>query len=120
MSSHTKHVTGVDAGRVFQALGDATRRAIVEQLSARPVSVSELARPLDISVAAVMQHLEVLEESGLVRTEKIGRTRSCQLEPAGLGCIEQWVYARRKAWEKRFDRLGKLLAEPAKKPKKKG
>lgn len=104
----------IDSGRVFHALGDATRRAIVEQLSVQPVSVSELARPLDISVAAVMQHLKVLEDSGLVRSEKIGRTRTCQLEAAGLTAIEQWVYERRRTWERRFDQLGALLKEPDK------
>lgn len=101
----------IDTARVFQALGDGTRRAIVERLSVRPVSVSELARPLEISVAAVIQHLKVLEDSGLVRTKKIGRTRTCQLEPAGLTAVERWVYERRKTWERRFDRLGNLLED---------
>jgi DNA-binding transcriptional ArsR family regulator len=98
--------------RVFHALGDPTRRAIVEKLSERPISVSDLAKPLVITLAAVVQHLQVLEESGLVRTTKIGRVRTCRIEPAGLSLMEQWINDRRSTWERRFDRLGDLLAEP--------
>jgi len=98
--------------RIFHALGDPTRRAIVEKLSEGPISVSRLAEPLSISLAAVVQHLQVLEESGLVRTEKLGRVRTCQIEPAGLSSAEQWIHNRRTIWEKRLDRLGDLLAEP--------
>jgi DNA-binding transcriptional ArsR family regulator len=98
--------------RVFHALGDPTRRAIVEKLSEGPISVSRLAEPLDISLAAVVQHLQVLEESGLVQTEKIGRVRTCRIEPAGLSAAEKWIGDRRSTWERRFDRLGDLLAEP--------
>ena len=98
--------------RVFHALGDATRRAIVERLSAGPVSVSRLAAPLEITLAAVVQHLQVLEKSGLVHTEKAGRVRTCRIEPAGLTVAERWISARRALWERRLDRLGKLLAEP--------
>jgi DNA-binding transcriptional ArsR family regulator len=98
--------------RVFHALGDPTRRAIVEKLSEGPISVSRLAEPLDISLAAVVQHLQVLEESGLVRTEKVGRVRTCSIEPAGLSVAQQWIGDRRSMWEQRFDRLGDLLAEP--------
>jgi len=98
--------------RIFHALGDPTRRAIVEKLSEGPISVSRLAEPLSISLAAVVQHLQVLEESGLVRTEKLGRVRTCQIEPAGLSSAEQWIRDRRTIWEKRLDRLGDLLAEP--------
>ena len=97
--------------RVFRALGDPTRRAIVEKLSEGPISVSRLAKPLDITLAAVVQHLQVLEESGLVHTEKVGRVRTCSIEPAGLSLAEQWVGDRRSIWERRFDRLGDLLAE---------
>jgi DNA-binding transcriptional ArsR family regulator len=97
--------------RVFRALGDPTRRAIVEKLSEGPISVSRLAKPLDITLAAVVQHLQILEESGLVHTEKIGRVRTCSIEPAGLSVAEQWVGDRRSIWERRFDRLGDLLAE---------
>jgi DNA-binding transcriptional ArsR family regulator len=94
---------------VFHALGDPTRRAILERLSHGPISVSRLAEPLDITLAAVVQHLQVLEESGLVRTEKTGRIRTCQIEPAGLSVAERWIGERRSIWERRLDRLGKLL-----------
>jgi DNA-binding transcriptional ArsR family regulator len=102
----------VNVDRVFHALGDPTRRAIVERLSARPLSVSRLAKPLDITLAAVVQHLQVLEKSGLIHTEKVGRVRTCRIEPAGLSVAEQWIDDRRGNWEKRLDRLGELLAEP--------
>ena len=100
--------------RVFHALGDPTRRIIMEKLSAGPVSVSHLADPLKMSLAAVVQHLQVLEESGLVRTEKTGRVRTCRIEPAGLAIAEQWIADLRSLWDKRLDRLGDLLAEPDK------
>jgi DNA-binding transcriptional ArsR family regulator len=98
--------------RVFHALGDPTRRSIVERLSEGPISVSHLAKPLAITVAAVVQHLQVLEESGLVRTEKVGRVRTCRMEPRGLSVAERWIGERRSLWERRLDRLGELLAEP--------
>lgn len=101
----------VKVDRVFHALGDPTRRAIVERVSERPRSVSALAGPLGITLTAVAQHLQVLEESGLVRTEKLGRVRTCRLETAGLAALEQWIRDRRSLWEKRLDRLGDLLAE---------
>jgi DNA-binding transcriptional ArsR family regulator len=102
----------VKIDRVFHALGDPTRRAIVEKLSKGPLSVSGLATPLGITLTAVAQHLQILEESGLVRTEKIGRVRTCRLETTGLSVLEQWVRDRRSLWERRLDRLGDLLAEP--------
>ena len=102
----------LEVARVFHALGDPTRRAIVETLSERPQSVSHLATPLAITPTAVIQHLRVLEESGLVRTEKVGRVRTCRIEPSGFAILEQWVGERRSTWERRFDRLGELLAEP--------
>src|SRR3984893_1051253 len=102
----------VKVDRVFQALGDPMRRAIVEKLSEGPLSVSRLATPLDITLTAVVQHLKVLEESGLVHTEKVGRVRTCRLETAGLSVLEQWIGDRRSMWERRLDRLGDLLAEP--------
>jgi DNA-binding transcriptional ArsR family regulator len=102
----------VAVDRVFHALGDPTRRAIVEQLSAGPVSVSRLAKPLRITLAAVVQHLQVLEASGLVETEKVGRVRTCRIEPKGFSVAERWINDRRSLWERRFDRLGKLLGEP--------
>ena len=88
------------------------RRALVEKLSEGPISVSRLAEPFDITLAAVVQHLQVLEESGLVRTEKIGRVRTCRIEPSGLSAAEQWIADRRTIWERRLDRLGDLLVEP--------
>lgn len=103
--------TKVKVGRVFHALGDPTRRAIVEKLSAGPLSVSRLATPFDITLTAVAQHLQVLEESGLVHTEKVGRVRTCRLETAGFSILEQWIGDRRSMWERRLDRLGDLLAE---------
>ena len=101
----------LDVNRVFHALGDPTRRAIVEKLSERPLSVSALAAPLDITLTAVVQHLQVLEKSGLVRTEKIGRVRTCSLDPAGFSILQQWIRDRRSIWERRLDRLGDWLAE---------
>jgi DNA-binding transcriptional ArsR family regulator len=98
--------------RVFHALGDPTRRAMLERLSRGPVSVSELARPLAVSLAAVVQHMKVLEESGVIRTEKVGRVRSCWIAPKGLKLAEQWINERMTLWERRLDRLGELLAEP--------
>jgi DNA-binding transcriptional ArsR family regulator len=101
----------VTVDQVFHALADVTRRAIVERLSKGPISVSQLAEPLDMTLAAVVQHLQILEESGLVRTEKAGRVRTCQLEPAGLSVAEKWIADRRSVWERRLDRLGKLLED---------
>jgi DNA-binding transcriptional ArsR family regulator len=106
--------------RVFQALADPSRRVIVERLSRGPASVSELARPLPMSLPAVVQHLQVLETSGLVSSEKIGRVRTCQIEPAALGPVEEWISARRSIWERRLDRLGDYLAEGGDEPPKKG
>jgi len=100
-----------DVERVFQALGDATRRRMLEKLSEGPISVSRLAEPFDMTLAAVVQHLQVLEECGLARTEKSGRVRTCNIEGAGFQAAEKWMRARRPVWEKRFDRLGDLLGE---------
>lgn len=83
----------------------------MEKLTAGPVSVSQLAAPLKMTLAAVVQHLQILEESGLVRTEKLGRVRTCRIDPAGLSVAEQWIADRRSIWEKRLDRLGDFLAE---------
>jgi DNA-binding transcriptional ArsR family regulator len=96
--------------RIFQALGDATRRAMVVRLGQGPMSVSRLAEPFDMTLAAVVQHLQVLEECGLVQTEKVGRVRSCRIEPTSLDAMEQWIRDRRSVWERRLDRLGDLLA----------
>ncbi|MBK9314682.1 MAG: helix-turn-helix transcriptional regulator [Acidobacteria bacterium] len=109
MPSHKADIDHID--QIFRALGDPTRRAIVEKLSEGPISVSQLAQPLNITLAAVVQHLQVLEESGLVQTEKVGRVRTCRIDPAGLSLAEQWMADRRSVWERRFDRLGDLLVE---------
>lgn len=95
--------------RVFHALGDPTRRAMVEKLSHGAVSVSSLAKPLDITLAAVVQHMQVLERSGLIRTTKVGRVRTCRIEPKGFTVVERWIEERRSLWERRLDRLGALL-----------
>jgi DNA-binding transcriptional ArsR family regulator len=108
MSSHiVKCVLNHEA--VFHAIADPTRRAMLERLSRGPASVSELARPLPISLAAVVQHLQVLEASGVVRSAKVGRVRTCQLEPTGLRMAEDWLRRQRTAWESRLDRLGDYL-----------
>lgn len=101
--------SGIDD--ILKALVEPTRRQIVERLSRGPASVSELARPFDMSLAAVVQHLQVLEESGLIRSEKIGRVRTCRIEPSGLDRIAGWVAERRSLMERRFDRLGEILGE---------
>lgn len=97
--------------RVFQALADPTRRTIIERLVRWPASVSELAAPLPMSLSAVVQHLQVLETGGLVRSEKTGRVRTCRIEPDVLRAAEAWVVAQRSAWESRLDRLGAVLAD---------
>ena len=102
----------INIDRVFHALGDPTRRAMVERLSQGPISVSSLAQPLDMTLAAVVQHLQILERSGLVRTHKVGRVRTCRIKPEGLSAAERWIQERRALWEKRLDRLGELLSEP--------
>jgi DNA-binding transcriptional ArsR family regulator len=98
-------------GRILHALGDPTRRAIVDMLSRRPHTVSQLAAPLGITLTAVAQHLQLLEESGLARTEKLGRVRTCSLDPQGFAALEGWVRDHRSAWEQRLDRLGEMLSE---------
>ena len=101
----------VDVDRAFHALGDPTRRAILNRLSHGPLSVSALAAPLGVTLTAVVQHLQVLEEGGLVRTEKLGRVRTCRIETAGFSALEQWIRDHRTLWERRLDRLGAVLAE---------
>src|SRR6201995_4058299 len=90
----------------FQALADPTRRAMVDRLSRGPASVSELAQPLAMSLPAVVQHLQVLEASGLIRTEKVGRVRTCTLDAGALSQAEHWIHERRTTWKRRLDRLG--------------
>jgi predicted transcriptional regulator len=101
----------VHVDRVFHALGNPTRRAIVEKLSEGSISVPRLAKPLNIMLAAVVQHLQILQKSGLVHSEKIGRIRTCCIESRSLTVAERWLADRRSLWENRFDRLGMLLAE---------
>src|SRR2546423_2184426 len=91
--------------RVFHALADPNRRVIVERLSRGPATVSELAQPLPMSLSAVVQHLQVLQRSGLVRSEKIGRVRTCRIEPAALRPGERWIGAPPASWGGRLDRL---------------
>lgn len=98
-----------DLDRLFHALADPARRAMVERLSGGPASASDLARPLPMSLPAVLQHLQVLEGAGLVRSEKVGRVRTFAVEPAALNRAEQWINARRTEWERRLDRLGAYL-----------
>jgi DNA-binding transcriptional ArsR family regulator len=97
--------------QAFHAFGDPTRRKLVEQLSRGPASVSDLARPLGITLAAVVQHLHVLEQSGVVRSEKVGRVRTCHIQPAAFDVAAAWIAERRRLWERRLDRLGAILAE---------
>ncbi len=95
---------------MFQALADPARRGMVERLSRGPASVSELARPLDMSLPAVMQHLAMLEAGGIVTSQKVGRVRTCALQPQALSLAEQWINQRRTQWAQRLDRLGDFLA----------
>src|ERR1700753_804507 len=94
---------------MFQALADPTRRAIVDRLTRGPASVSDLAKPLPMSLPAVVQHLQVLGQSGLVKTEKLGRVRTCTIDTGALSLAEKWLNDRRIAWEGHFDRLGAFL-----------
>jgi DNA-binding transcriptional ArsR family regulator len=100
-----------DLDRVFHALADPGRRLMLERLGQGPASVSELGRPLSMSLAAVVQHVQDLEASGLVRTQKLGRTRTCSLNAVTLRSAEQWIAQRRTLIERRLDRLGEYLAE---------
>ncbi len=97
--------------RLFHALGDPTRRAILDRLSRAPTSVTRLAEALDVTVTAIGQHLQILEDVALVRTEKLGRVRTCSIHHAGFDRLEKWIRDHRTAWERRLDRLGNLLAE---------
>lgn len=99
--------------RAFHALSDAGRRAIVERLCAGPASVSELAKPLPMTLSAVVQHLKVLEDAGLVTSEKVGRVRTCTLEVDAMSRVEGWIADRRRFWEQKYDRLEAYLARTA-------
>ncbi len=103
----------IDLDRTFQALADKSRRSMVDRLTSGPASVSELAEPLAMSLAAVVQHVQVLEACGVVKTEKVGRTRMGRIEPAAMGAAEQWIPDRRRGWEARLDRLGGVLRQVA-------
>ena len=106
--------SGLD--QVFQALSDPARRTMVERLTRSPASVSELAQPLAMSLPAVLQHLQVLEACDIIRSEKIGRVRTCHIEPGALRIAEDWISRQRSAWETRLDRLGDYLAEQPGRP----
>src|ERR687886_22851 len=97
--------------RAFNALADESRRAMVVRLSRGAASVSELAAPLDMSLPSVMQHLDVLQRSGLVRSEKVGRVRTCRLEPGPMRTVEQWIAEHRAIWERHFDLLSDVFAD---------
>jgi DNA-binding transcriptional ArsR family regulator len=100
-----------DVDNSLRALAEPTRRAIVDRLSRGPATVSDLAKPFDMTLAAVVQHLQVLEKSKLIRSEKVGRVRTCRIEPGGLNILADWVAERRTFMERRLDRLGEILAE---------
>ena len=104
-----KHVLDHSLDDVFHALSDASRRRMLERLVRSPASVSDLAKPLDMTLAAVVQHVQVLEACGLVKTAKLGRTRMCRVEPKALSTAEKWIQERRALWEHRFDLLEKEL-----------
>jgi len=110
MIGYVPHPT-IDLDRTFQALADRSRRTMIERLTRGPASVSELARPLDMSLAAVVQHVQVLEACGVVSTRKVGRTRMCRIEPASITAAERWMADRRRGWEVRLDRLHEFLKE---------
>ena len=101
----------LDLDRIFHARGDAARRGMLERLTDGPMSVSRLGEPMGMSLAAVVQHLQILEEAGLVKTEKVGRVRSCRIDAAGLDAAREWLGARRPEWERAMDRLGEFLEE---------
>ena len=103
----------IDLDRTFQALADKSRRSMVERLTLGPASVSELAEPLAMSLAAVVQHVHVLEACGVVKTTKVGRTRICRIDPVAMTGAEKWITDRRQVWESRLDRLGDFLSEEA-------
>jgi DNA-binding transcriptional ArsR family regulator len=105
-----------DLDNVFRALADPGRRIMVERLTRGPATVTELAKPLDMSLTAVLQHIQVLEASGLVRSRKVGRTRTCRIDPAVLRSAESWISQRRAMVEQRLDRLDEYLARTADQP----
>ncbi len=116
MLNHAAAAADPGLDDAFQALADPSRRAMVERLTRGPASVSELARPLEMTLSGVVQHLAVLEDSGLVRSEKVGRVRTCRIEPRVLTTAERWIAERRAEWARRLDRLGDYLEEEADRP----
>lgn len=108
---NARSASSIDIDCLFHALGDPTRRGILDQLVERPLSGSHLAEIFGITLTAVMQHLKILENAKLVHTEKVGRVRTCRLEPAGFHALEQWSSGHRTPWEKRLDKLSALLAD---------
>lgn len=111
MSQKPLNKQQVQIDRLFHALGDPTRRAILDRLSQGPVSVSQLAEPLGVTLTAIGQHLAILEACGLVVTEKVGRVRTCRMASAGLDALEHWIQQHRTEWEQHVDRLATLLEE---------
>jgi DNA-binding transcriptional ArsR family regulator len=103
--------SGINLDLMFQALADPTRRVMIDRLSRGPASVSELAKPFSMSLPAVVQHLQVLEASGLVKSEKHGRVRTCTIDSTAMSYAEKWLNDRRIQWEKRLDKLGEVLME---------
>ena len=112
MLDHQDHLTNI-----FHALADPTRRAIVERLSAGPASIGELAEPMTMSLAAVMQHVQLLERARLITSQKRGRKRICKIEAAALETLDDWLGQRRRQWEGLFDRLAEVLDDQEQKPK---
>lgn len=106
--------------RVFHALSDPTRRAVLDRLTHGPASVSELAAPFETTLAAIVQHVQVLEASGLISTEKIGRTRTCRVSGEALARAEEWLSARRAVWEARLDRMEAYALKLQAKERKRG
>ena len=109
----------VPLNRIFYALSDPSRLSMVEELSKKEATVSELAQPFKMSMTAVVQHLQILEQSGLIRTRKLGRVRTCAIEPRSLEMVEGWLFQRRRFWERNLDRLGEVLEQPKEQRKEK-
>jgi DNA-binding transcriptional ArsR family regulator len=101
----------VQLNRVFQALADPTRRAVLERLSSGPAPMSELAQPFKMALPSFSQHLDVLENCGLVRSRKAGRVRTYQLAPRPLKVAEHWMVRQREVWDRRLDQLDTVLKD---------
>jgi DNA-binding transcriptional ArsR family regulator len=106
--------------RVFHALSDPTRRAIVHRLIRGPASVSELARPFTMAMPSLLQHLQVLEDCRLIRSAKVGRVRTCEMQPAALDAAQTWLAEQRALWESRLDRMDDYIMSLQSKEKKHG